>query len=139
MCAPCRGRRCRCSSRHSPGRCTDRIGGRPLLLGGLVLNAAGLAWMALVLTTHTAYAALIGPFVLSGIGMALFFVPIATVALGVVPAAMQGIASGTNNALRELGGGYSASRCCRRSSPPAADTTRRRRSSTGRDPPCGWA
>ncbi len=86
------------------GPVSDRIGGRPLLLGGLVLNAAGLAWMALVLTTHTAYAALIGPFVLSGIGMALFFVPIATVTLGVVPAAMQGIASGTNNALHELGG-----------------------------------
>ncbi|WP_261563202.1 DHA2 family efflux MFS transporter permease subunit [Frankia tisae] len=86
------------------GPVSDRIGGRPLLLGGLVLNAAGLAWMALVLTTHTAYAALIGPFILSGVGMALFFVPIATVALGVVPATMQGIASGTNNALRELGG-----------------------------------
>ncbi|WP_235489191.1 MFS transporter, partial [Frankia sp. AvcI1] len=86
------------------GPVSDRIGGRPLLVGGLALNAAGLSWIALVLSTHMSYSALVGPFVLSGVGMALFFVPIATVALGVVPASMQGIASGTNNALRELGG-----------------------------------
>ncbi|EIV93273.1 drug resistance transporter, EmrB/QacA subfamily [Frankia sp. QA3] len=86
------------------GPVSDRIGGRPLLVSGLTLNAAGLAWIALVLTTHMPYSALIGPFILSGVGMALFFVPIATVALGVVPARLQGIASGTNNALRELGG-----------------------------------
>jgi EmrB/QacA subfamily drug resistance transporter len=86
------------------GPVSDRIGGRPLLVSGLVLNAAGLAWMAAVLSTGMSYAALVGPFVLSGVGMALFFVPIATVALGVVPNQFQGIASGANNALRELGG-----------------------------------
>ncbi len=86
------------------GPVSDRIGGRPLLLAGLALNAIGLAWMGLVLSDHMSYGALVGPFVISGIGMALFFVPVATVALGVVPELFQGLASGTNNALRELGG-----------------------------------
>ncbi|MCM3884233.1 DHA2 family efflux MFS transporter permease subunit [Frankia sp. R82] len=86
------------------GPVSDRIGGRPLLLAGLALNAIGLAWMGLVLSDHLAYGALVGPFVISGVGMALFFVPVATVALGVVPQQYQGLASGTNNALRELGG-----------------------------------
>lgn len=86
------------------GPLSDRIGGRPLLVAGLFLNAVGLAWMAAVLSTGLSYPALIGPFIISGVGMALFFVPIATVALGVVPARWQGIASGANNAFRELGG-----------------------------------
>ncbi|CAO5168677.1 MFS transporter, DHA2 family, methylenomycin A resistance protein [Frankia sp. AiPs1] len=86
------------------GPVSDRIGGRPLLLAGLALNAIGLAWMGLILTVQLSYVALVGPFVVSGAGMALFFVPIATVALGVVPERYQGLASGTNNALRELGG-----------------------------------
>ncbi|SNQ46340.1 Drug resistance transporter, EmrB/QacA subfamily [Frankia canadensis] len=86
------------------GPVSDRIGGRPLLVAGLILNATGLAWMATVLSAHMSYTSLIGPFAVSGVGMALFFVPIATVALGVVPTRFQGVASGANNALRELGG-----------------------------------
>ena len=43
-------------------------------------------------------------FVISGIGMALFFVPVANTVLGSVRPEQEGIASGTNNAIRELGG-----------------------------------
>ncbi|MCU1492266.1 MAG: major facilitator transporter, partial [Acidimicrobiaceae bacterium] len=43
-------------------------------------------------------------FVLSGVGMALFFVPVASLVLTSVGTADEGIASGTNNAVRELGG-----------------------------------
>ena len=62
-------------------------------------------------------------FVLSGIGMALFFVPVASVVLGEVPRAAESVASGTNNALRELGG-CSASRCSAGCSPASAATPR---------------
>ena len=45
------------------------------------------------------------PFVLAGVGMALFFAPMANVVLGSVGArAGPGKASGANNAIRELGG-----------------------------------
>jgi len=43
-------------------------------------------------------------FVVSGIGMSLFFAPVANVVLGSVRRDQEGIASGANNAIRELGG-----------------------------------
>ncbi|MCU4187161.1 DHA2 family efflux MFS transporter permease subunit [Acidiferrimicrobium sp. IK] len=86
------------------GPLSDRIGGRPFMVGGLALQAAGLAWVAALIGTHTTYLALVAPFVLCGLGMALFFIPVANVVLGAVPAADQGAASGANNAIRELGG-----------------------------------
>ncbi len=86
------------------GPLADRIGGRPLIATGLVLQAAGLAWLALVTTTTVSYLALVPGFVLAGIGMSLFFVPVGTVVLGAVRPVEQGVASGANNAIREIGG-----------------------------------
>src|SRR5215469_5351102 len=86
------------------GPLSDRWGGRPLIITGLVLQAAGLAWLALVLAPGVAYTSLILPFVISGVGMALFFVPVANTVLGSVRPEQEGIASGANNAIRELGG-----------------------------------
>jgi len=43
-------------------------------------------------------------FIVSGIGMSLFFAPVANVVLGSVRRDQEGIASGANNAIRELGG-----------------------------------
>ena len=86
------------------GPLSDRIGGKPLLAAGLVLQTAGLGWIALLTSTSITYTSLIPAFVLSGIGMGLFFVPVATVVFGSVGVDQQGVASGTNNSFRELGG-----------------------------------
>ena len=55
-------------------------------------------------TPTTPYADLVAPFVLSGVGMALFFAPVANVVLSSVRPQEEGQASGANNAIRELGG-----------------------------------
>ncbi|HXZ82305.1 MAG TPA: DHA2 family efflux MFS transporter permease subunit [Acidimicrobiales bacterium] len=86
------------------GALVERLGGRALIATGLALQAIGLGWIAVVLAPTTPYADFIPAFVLSGVGMALFFVPVASVVLGAVPRVAEGVASGTNNALRELGG-----------------------------------
>src|SRR5206468_5993170 len=83
---------------------SGRIGGRPLMALGLALQAIGLAWIAAVSTATTRYAAFVGAFVLSGIGMALFFAPVANVVLSAVRPQEEGKASGANNAIREVGG-----------------------------------
>jgi hypothetical protein len=51
-----------------------------------------------------AYSSLVPPFILGGVGMGLFFAPVANVVLSSVRRDQEGIASGTNNAIRELGG-----------------------------------
>jgi EmrB/QacA subfamily drug resistance transporter len=86
------------------GALSDRIGGRPLMATGLALQAIGLAWIASVSSATVGYASLVGPFVLSGIGMALFFAPVANVILSAVRPEQEGKASGANNAIREVGG-----------------------------------
>ena len=86
------------------GPLSDRWGGRPLIITGLVLQAAGLGWLALITAPGVAYTSFIVPFVISGVGMALFFVPVANTVLSSVRPDQEGIASGANNAIRELGG-----------------------------------
>src|SRR3954465_12068648 len=55
------------------GILSDRIGGRPVVATGLFFQAAGLAYMASVVTVDASYAAQLPGLILSGIGMALFF------------------------------------------------------------------
>jgi EmrB/QacA subfamily drug resistance transporter len=86
------------------GALSDRIGARPILAVGLGLQAIGLAWIAAVSTADVGYASLVGPFVVSGIGMGMFFAPMANVILGAVDPSEEGKASGANNAVREVGG-----------------------------------
>jgi nitrate/nitrite transporter NarK len=86
------------------GALSDRVGGQRLMTLGLALQGAGLLWIASIQTATTPYLDLVGPFSLSGVGMALFFAPVANVVLGSVGAEAQGKASGATNAIRELGG-----------------------------------
>ncbi|MFI1766763.1 DHA2 family efflux MFS transporter permease subunit [Streptomyces sp. NPDC020800] len=86
------------------GILSDRIGGRPVVAAGLFLQAAGLGYMASVVTADASYAAQLPALILSGIGMALFFAPASNLVMSSVLPAEQGIASGANNALREVGG-----------------------------------
>ncbi|MFD9166896.1 DHA2 family efflux MFS transporter permease subunit [Streptomyces sp. NPDC059558] len=86
------------------GILSDRIGGRPVVAAGLAFQALGLGWFAAILSADVSYAAQLPPLILSGIGMALYFAPAANVLMSTVTPADQGKASGTNNALRELGG-----------------------------------
>ena len=86
------------------GALSDRIPAHRIIGTGLALQAAGLAWIAAVSTPSTPYIDLVLPFALSGIGMGLFFAPIANLILGAVRTEEEGQASGANNAVRELGG-----------------------------------
>jgi EmrB/QacA subfamily drug resistance transporter len=86
------------------GVLAGRWGGKRLVVAGLALQAVGLSWLGLLLTPGTPYVDMIPAFVIAGVGMTLFFVPLASLVLGSVPADLEGVASGTNSAFRELGG-----------------------------------
>src|SRR6185369_5788980 len=77
------------------GVITDRIGFRPLMIGGLALEAVALGWLAAVVT-------LVVPLALAGAGVAVFFAPLTTAMLSAVTPEEQGQASGAATAIREL-------------------------------------
>ncbi len=86
------------------GYLSDRIGGRPVVATGLALQATGLAWFALIMAPDVSYTAQLPALIISGIGMGMYFAPAANLAMSSVRPSEQGIASGANNALREIGG-----------------------------------
>ncbi|MFJ2930141.1 MFS transporter [Streptomyces massasporeus] len=86
------------------GILADRIGGRPVVATGLFLQALGLGYMAVVATTDASYGSQLPALIVSGIGMALYFAPASHLVMSGVRPSEQGIASGANNALREVGG-----------------------------------
>ncbi|MCW2502193.1 MAG: major facilitator transporter, partial [Actinomycetia bacterium] len=86
------------------GYVSDRIGGRPVATAGLALQAIGLGWFALIVSPDVSFAALLPAMVISGSGTAMYLAPSTSLLMGSVRGAEEGIASGTNNALREVGG-----------------------------------
>jgi EmrB/QacA subfamily drug resistance transporter len=86
------------------GLLVPRIGARPIVTLGMALLAGGLAWVAAVITPTVDYLLLVPGFVISGVGMGMFFAPIANVVLSAVRPDEEGKASGANNAIREVGG-----------------------------------
>jgi EmrB/QacA subfamily drug resistance transporter len=86
------------------GLLSTRTGTRPLVVAGLAFQAIALAWLSFVTSPTVEYAVLVPAFVLAGIGMGLFFAPIANVVLSAVRPEEEGKASGANNAIREIGG-----------------------------------
>src|SRR5215210_2225437 len=83
------------------GALSDRIGGRPLMAAGLALQAVALGWLAAISTPTVAYSTLVPGFIVAGVGMALFFAPVANVVLSAVRPDEEGQASGATNAIRE--------------------------------------
>ena len=85
------------------GLLSDRLGGRRIVAFGIALQAIGIGWLAAELTPTIGYAHLIPPFIIAGTGMGFFFAPITRLALRYAPEQLEGIASGTSNALRQVG------------------------------------
>jgi EmrB/QacA subfamily drug resistance transporter len=85
------------------GVLATRFGTRPVMAAGLALQAVGMGLMALVIEQSTPYVELIGPFAITGIGMALVFPTAPEAVLAAVRPSEAGKASGATNAIREVG------------------------------------
>jgi EmrB/QacA subfamily drug resistance transporter len=86
------------------GVLSERRGSRGFMAAGLALQAGALAWFAAVTSTTTPFSEIAAPLVMAGAGMGLVFAPSAAALLSVVAPSQAGQASGTNNAIREIGG-----------------------------------
>jgi EmrB/QacA subfamily drug resistance transporter len=81
-----------------------RVGSRATLLPGIVLTAAGLAWLARV-PVHATYSVdLLPAIVLVGLGAGLSFPAIVTLAMSAADPREAGLASGIVNTTQQVGG-----------------------------------
>jgi EmrB/QacA subfamily drug resistance transporter len=86
------------------GALADRYGNRLFMALGLALQAAGLAWVAAIAGPDVGYAELGVALTVAGIGTSMTFPTVSNAVMGSVPPGEAGVASGTNSAMRELGG-----------------------------------
>ncbi len=88
------------------GKLADRIGERPLVVSGMLLQAAGFGWIAVIAAPGLAYPAMLAPMVISSAGLGLAMPAITKAVVGSVPRADIGKASGSFSMMRQLGGAF---------------------------------
>jgi EmrB/QacA subfamily drug resistance transporter len=86
------------------GALADRIGERPLLVGGLTLQAMGMGWLALIAKPDLAYSHMLAPFIIAGVGVSMAIPSAQNSVVGSVASEALGKAAGVNSMMRELGG-----------------------------------
>jgi len=86
------------------GALADRIGERPLMVAGLTLQAIGMAWVALIAEPGMAYAHLLAPFIVAGVGVSMAIPAAQNSVVASVADDLIGKAAGANSMMRELGG-----------------------------------
>jgi hypothetical protein len=111
------------------GKQVNTIGARPLVVAGLLLQAVGFGWIALIAGPGMTYPPLILPFVISGVGIAMAIPSAQSAVIGAVPMAAIGAAS-VRSTRSASSAAPSGSRSRQRFSRPGADSAPRRHSAT---------
>jgi EmrB/QacA subfamily drug resistance transporter len=88
------------------GALADRIGERALVVTGLLLQTAGMAWIAAVAAPGVSYWVLAVPMTVSGVGLAIGIPAVTRSVTSTVPPADLGKASGAYATMRQLGGAF---------------------------------
>jgi EmrB/QacA subfamily drug resistance transporter len=86
------------------GRLADRFGPRPVMAGGLLLAAAGYAWLGLLSQSPVSYAGLVAPLLIVGVGNSAVFPAVSAAVSTTAGPERVGSAAGVNNAVRQVGG-----------------------------------
>ncbi|HLK72138.1 MAG TPA: MFS transporter [Streptosporangiaceae bacterium] len=81
-----------------------RIGARPLMLAGSILSTAGLFWLSRINENSHYVSGLLGPMLVTALGMGLIFVPLSLVSLSKVADNDAGVASSLLNVGQQIGG-----------------------------------
>jgi MFS family permease len=86
------------------GALSDRIGRRPLMVLGLVMQAGGLVWIALIASASSSYLDFLAPLVVAGVGISMVLPTAATAVVSSVQPVDMGKASGVNSTMQRFGG-----------------------------------
>ena len=85
------------------GRMADRVGGKYILMAGILLFAIGFGSLTFVAGPDSTWIDFLGPAIVSGAGMGMTFAPMTTVAMRDISPRMAGAASGVLNTTRQVG------------------------------------
>ena len=85
------------------GAISDRIGRRPIMVTGLVLQALGFAWVAARGSLRTSWVELVVALLVAGVGISMALPTVPTAVLNAVPATRLGTASGINYMAQRFG------------------------------------
>jgi EmrB/QacA subfamily drug resistance transporter len=86
------------------GSLVNRVGERRLIVGGLLLQAIGMASIAMMASPAMDYADMVPALVVAGTGVSMAIPATQSVVMGAVAPTEAGKASGTYNMVRQLGG-----------------------------------
>ena len=81
----------------------DRVGRRPLIATGLLLQTVGFAWLALTASAGASYLEIVLPLVVAGIGISMALPTVPTAVLSAVAPEEMGKASGINYMMQRFG------------------------------------
>src|SRR5262249_54013580 len=84
------------------GRLSDRIGGKYILMSGLLFYSIGMGWIVAVAQAHSNWPVFLPGLIVAGVGIGCVFAPMATEAMRGVDPRMAGAASGVNNTTRQI-------------------------------------
>ncbi|TMD15144.1 MAG: DHA2 family efflux MFS transporter permease subunit [Chloroflexi bacterium] len=85
------------------GRFADRIGGKYILIAGIILFTIGMGTIALVAGPDSTWINFLLPAVVAGLGIGMTFAPMTTVAMRNISPRVAGSASAVLNTIRQLG------------------------------------
>ena len=85
------------------GALSDRVGARVLLVPGLLMQAAGFAWIVALAGSAGSYSRYLVPFIVAGVGVSMAIPTASAAALNAVAPGLLGKASAIFNTLRQFG------------------------------------
>jgi EmrB/QacA subfamily drug resistance transporter len=85
------------------GAMFDKIGARPLIVPGLLMQAAGFGWIVYLAARSAGYAAYIAPFIIAGVGISMALPSVSAAGLNAVSPRSLGKAAGVLNTMQQFG------------------------------------
>jgi EmrB/QacA subfamily drug resistance transporter len=85
------------------GAAFDKIGARPLIVPGLLMQAVGFGWIVYLTTRSAGYASYVAPLVIAGVGISMAIPCVSAAGLNAVSPQSLGKAAGVMNTMQQFG------------------------------------
>ena len=85
------------------GAMFDKIGARPLIVPGLLMQAAGFGWIVYLAARSSGYAGYVAPLLIAGVGISMALPSVSAAGLNAVSSQSLGKAAGVMNTMQQFG------------------------------------